>query len=206
MKKSFLFILTALTLQTTVFAQKNNFKIAPNELAAQRFTVSYERAFGDKNSVGIDYQTRFVETDGPDFGWFLFLKIIGGEYEYTETGSRVDLTYRRYFGGSRPLNGFYAETGFGWGSYEIKAVHEPSLLNIFDFGKTETIYEGNIKTASFVLKSGYQWAWKNGVSVDLGLGVRNNTVNKKDIRGEEPDLQQFSGWLPQLNAKVGFAF
>lgn len=72
----------------------------------------------------------------------------------------------------------------------------------FEFGSIKD----NGNTHSFTAfaigaEVGYQWAWKNGFTLDLGIGPNYTIMNASDY-----ELETTSGIVPSLTLAIGYAF
>ena len=73
----------------------------------------------------------------------------------------------------------------------------------FAFGslKDKQGVKESITTFSVGAEVGYQWAWSNGFTLDLGIGPNYTMVN-----GNKTNLETTSRILPSLTLAIGYAF
>lgn len=206
MKKTLLVLaLVVSVFATDIFAQnKNSIKFAPVEMVRGAIGMTYERALPNNTSLVLTARyTDFTRIDNNKLTIFSFIGILEGD-QYGQKGFDVELSFRKYFGEKTALNGFYLQPGIGAGTYQID--YEEEVGNFLGIREDIAKYEFSEKlsVSSFSLRGGYQWAFKNGFTLDMGLGVRANKSFSKF--NDLIDSKRLNGFKPMGNLKLGYAF
>lgn len=206
MKKTLLVLaLIVSVFATDIFAQnKNSIKLAPVEMVRGAIGLTYERALPNNTSLILSVRyTDFSRVDNNRLTLFSIFGILIGD-QYHQEGFDVEFSFRKYFGGKAFLNGFYLQPGIGAGHYKIS--HEEEIINFLGLerDKTQFNFSEELNVSSFSLRSGYQWVFKSGFTLDIGMGLR---VNKTfGMYSDLIDNKRLNGLKPMANLKLGYAF
>lgn len=179
MKK--ILLASAIALFGLANAQENSIKVNPFALLGGSDLVSYERAIGEKSSVGIN----------AGIGGFKL-----GGLKYTQGGGGA---FYRYYFGDQVLKGWYGHGGVSYSGGKVK--NEVAA----DFFMDEEVDNSEIKFGSFGVqaKAGYQWVWNSGFTLDLNAGLAYSSFNYK---GDDTEGLKGSGFLPAFGVALGYSF
>jgi hypothetical protein len=110
-----------------------------------------------------------------------------GDAKYSSFGG--ELQYRYYF--DEALSRWYVggQAAYISGKVELENTSEETNFSGFAIGG----------------KVGYQWLWDSGFTLDLNLGIANNSFNYDSKDGSFSTLET-SGVLPNLGFALGYSF
>lgn len=151
---------------------KNVIKINPISLAFGNINLSYQRAVAKSSAIqiGANYWYKIFGTEVSGYG-------IRGSYQFF-------LTSRTKYA----PEGFYLGPQIGYN--HLKERESESSGDIID----------TASTLGVGLMLGYQWIWKSGMALDLGIGPMYVFATSETTGAD------FEGFLPNITIALGFNF
>jgi len=175
MKKIILLTTFIIGMSVSCFAQDEAEENLPNIIKLNPISL----AFGNINLI---YQRALGKSSAVQIGGNYWYRFLGTEV----TGFGIRGGYQFFVTGRTKTapEGFYVGPHLSYNSLKEKETDVQNSVNTFGVG----------------LMLGYQWVWKSGLSLDLGIGPMYTFAQ------EENTETSFEGFLPNIMIGLGYNF